>query len=178
MKKFLSIVLAAIMTVSVFAITTVPVMAESVLSPTADVKPKKPTLQVNGSITTTDINYSPDKNNSSVITFTYTGEGSIYGWEDNLADLGLIEGTDYTATYNEDGTYTITFISQEAIDSWKNGDVLVNALVKIDNTKPDNGNGSNKSPDTGVATSAISATVAGAGAGLAVLIAKKKKDAE
>lgn len=183
MKKIISVVIATIMAVSVFAMTAVSAFAAPVNSPTASTATdRKPTLQVNGTPTTTDITYTPDKENSTTIHFVYTGDGKLVGWEDNLKDLGLVEGVDFTATTNSDGSLTIKFITNDAVSHWKNGDVLVNAVVDFGNgqtgttaVKP---NTSNKSPSTGVSTSVIAGSVALAGAGIAVLSAAKKKDAE
>ena len=51
--------------------------------------------------------------------------------------------------------------------------------VEFENeTRTGKSNGSNKSPKTGAAVSAVAASVALAGAGFAVLAASKKKDAE
>lgn len=178
MKKLLSVLLAVMMTVSVCAITAIPAIAAE--SPTASQPSNNgPTTQVNGSNNDKDVHYTPDPNNSSEITFEYTGDGTLTGWNDNLDDLGLVEGTDYTKVENPDGTLTITFLTQAAKDMFDNGDVVVNALVKFDTTtttgKP---NGSSTSPATGVTTSIIAGSVAVAGAGIAVLAATKKKDAE
>lgn len=189
MKKILSIMLAAVMAVSALVVSALPVMAEDVLSPTASTAvDKKPTLQVNGVTTTTDVTYAADPEDSNVITFTYIGDGDITGWETNLAELGFVEGEDYLITENEDGTLTITLISDEAIAAWKNGDFVINTLVDFGEeeeatapssspatTKP---NTSAKSPSTGASTAVIAGTVAAAGAGIAVLAALKKRDAE
>ncbi len=182
MKKLLSVVLAAMMAVSVFAVSMMPAFAADVMSPTASTaESKKPTLEVNGVPTETDINYSPDKDNTSTITFTYTGEGTLKGWEENLADLGLSEGTDYTAVMNADGTFTITFISAQANEVWRSGDVVVNAIVDFgsETTKATTKkNSSSKAPATGISSSIVAGSVAVAFAGAAVLAATKKKDAE
>lgn len=184
MKKLISMVLSLVM-VAAMAVCAMPVMADDVLSPTATTaQNKKPILEVNGSGTDTDITYTVDPTNPNKVTFEYNGDGTLVGWENNLVDeLGFVEGSDYEAIFNEDGTYTITFISEEAIAAWNNGTVKVNALVEYDEddtTKPSTTkkNGSNKSPSTGAPTSAIAATVAVAGAGFAVLAATKKRDAE
>ncbi|MGN0522084.1 MAG: hypothetical protein ACI4IQ_05540 [Eubacterium sp.] len=192
MKKIISVLMAVIMAMSVFAVTMVPAMAaDDVLSPTATTAAnKKPTLMVNGQVTTTDIIYSPDATNSAKITFTYKGEGTLTGWETNLEDLGLVEGVDYEITYNDDGSLTIEFISEDALDAWNNGEVTVNAVVEFDEdettTKASEKttatttkkNESSKSPDTGASSSVVAGAVAVAGAGIAVLAAVKKREAE
>lgn len=182
MKKLLSVVLAAIMTVSVLAVSVVPAMAATVNSPTATTAVnKKPTLEVNGAPTSTDITYSADENNANEVTFSYVGEGTLIGWEDNLESLGLAEGTDYTIAYNEDGSLTVTFISVEAIDAWENGEVVINAIVDLGETgttATTKKNDSSKAPATGMSASLVAGGVAVACAGIAVLAATKKKDAE
>ncbi len=185
MKKLLTIMLAAVMAVSTFALSALPVMAaDDVLSPTASTAvDKKPTLQVNGVTTTTDVTYAVDPENPNVITFTYVGEGNLTGWETNLDSLGLVEGEDYELTENEDGSLTLTLISDAAIEAWKNGEIVVDAIVEFDEDEPTTAgttkaNGSSKSPSTGASTAVVAGTVAAAGAGIAVLAALKKRDAE
>lgn len=186
MKKLLSVVLAAIMTVSVFALSVVPAMAETVNSPTATTATsKKPTLMVNGVPTQSDISYTSSDTVPNVVVFTYAGEGTIVGWEDNLSDLSLVEGEDYTVAYNEDGTLTITFISETAIDEWEAGNITVNAVVEYDedattttSAATTKKNDSSKAPATGMSTAVVASGVAVACAGIAVLAATKKKDAE
>ncbi len=187
MKKIISILMAAIMAVTVFTVSLVPAMADdtNVSSPTASTaKNRRPKLMVNGQTNSTDISYSPEDGESRKITFTYHGEGTLTGWETNLEDLGLVEGVDYEITYNEDGSLTIEFISDEAYEYWHNGDVAIDAIVdygtettsgKATTTKKDD---SSKSPSTGVSSAVVAGTVAAAGAGIAVLAAVKKRDAE
>ncbi len=179
MKKLLSVMLAVMMSVSVLAISAIPAFA--VVSPTATTAADKgPTTQVNGVDNDTDVTYTPDKDDSYTITFEYTGEGTLIGWEENLNDLGFVEGTDYTKTENSDGTLTICFLTDESYEAYQNGDVIVNALVEFDTTTTSAAttNDSSTSPDTGIATSVIAGSVAVVGAGVAVLSATKKKDAE
>lgn len=178
MKKLLSVLLAAIMSVSVMAVAAVPAFA--VPSPTGSTAaPKGPITEVNGSVNDKDITFTPDANDSNTIIFDYTGEGTLIGWEENLNDLGLVEGTDYTKSENPDGTLTITFITDKAQQAYNNGSVVVNALVKFASTttsaKKDD---SSKSPSTGFTTSVVAGSIAVAGAGVAVLSAIKKRDAE
>lgn len=177
MKKLLAILVATIMSVSVLSVAAVPAMA-AVSSPAPVVidDNAKPTTEVNGQVTTTDITYSPDDNDNTTITFTYTGDGDVTGWEDNLDELGLVEGEDYTAVINPDKSYTIHFISDDAITAWNDGKVVVNAIVNLP-TQPAKKDDSSKSPKTGADTAVVSA-VAAAGVGFAVLCATKKKDAE
>lgn len=182
MKKILSIVLSLAMVFAVMAVSAIPAMAD-VASPTATIaQDRKPILEVNGSASGTDITYTVDPTNPNKVTFEYNGDGTLVGWENNLTDdFGFVEGTDYEAVFNEDGTYTVTFISKEAIEAWNSDTVVINALVEFDeDTTATTGkpNGGHQSPPTGAPTSAIAATVAVAGAGFAVLAAAKKRDAE
>lgn len=181
MRKFLSVMLAAVMAVSVFAVTVIPAMAAP--SPVATTATQKgPTTTVNGSTNTTDVTFTPDPNNASKIDFAYTGEGTVEGWSNNLGEIGFAEGTDYTAVENPDGTYSITFLNDEAKAAFDNGQVVVNVDVKFATTTTTAGttkkNDSSKSPSTGAAASVIAGSIAVAGAGIAVLSATKKRDAE
>lgn len=186
MKKLLSVVLAAIMTVTAFAVSVVPAMAaDTVNSPTATTAvDKEPTLMVNGVVTVTDITYSVSGTSVQSVTFRYVGEGTLTGWEHNLAELGLVAPNDYTIVYNDDGSMTINFISEAANEDWDNGEVVVNALVdfgdgttavSVDTTKA---NDSSKAPATGMSASVVAGSVAVACAGIAVLAATKKKAAK
>lgn len=182
MKKLLSVVLAVIMTMSVLAVAAIPAFA--VESPTATTATNKGvTTQVNGVVNTKDVIYSAAQSNPYSVTFKYTGAGTLIGWEENMKALGFVKGVDYdyTAVENKDGTFTVTFISDKAKAAYENGDVIVNALVKFDSTTSaatTKKNDSSKSPETGIATSVIAGSIAVAGAGIAVLSATKKKDAE
>lgn len=135
---------------------------------------KGPTLEVNGSPTDADITYTQDKDNDYSFTFKYTGSGSLNGWTDNLNDLGLVEGVDYTAVQNADGTFTITFISAQAKEYWDNNEVVINAVVDLSNVTTKK-NDSSKAPATGMSSSVLAGGVAVACAGVAVLAATKKK---
>lgn len=190
MKKIISLVIAAMMAVSMFAVT-VPAMAANVSSPTAaTLEEGKAKTTVNGE-TRQGVTYSVNAQTKKAVTFTYNGEGTFKSWTDNLSALGLAEGTDYTKALNADGSQTITFISQKAITSWNNGSVVVNAVVEFaddttkateeDTTKATKAtepkkNSSSKSPATGASTAVMAGAIAAAGAGIAVLAATKKKE--
>lgn len=186
MKKLLSIILAAIMTVSVFALSAVPAMAaDTVNSPTAPVVNFDGiTLMVNGVATKTGITYHIESvDGNEIITYTYTAEGTLKGWEQNLNALGCVDGVDYTAVQNKDGSFTLSFITDKAKAALSSGDVVVNAIVDTgkETTKAQGTtkkNDSSKAPATGVSSSVAAGSVAVAFAGLAVLAAAKKKDAE
>lgn len=190
MKKIISLVIAAMMAVSMFAVT-VPAMAANVSSPTAaTLEEGKAKTTVNGE-TRQGVTYSVNAQTKKAVTFTYNGEGTFKSWTDNLSALGLAEGTDYTKVLNADGSQTITFISQKAITSWNNGSVVVNAVVEFaddttkateeDTTKATKAtepkkNSSSKSPATGASSAVMAGAIAAAGAGIAVLAATKKKE--
>lgn len=187
MKKLLSIILAAIMTVSVFALSVVPAMAaDTVNSPSAEpINFDGVILMVNGVATSKGITYRVENvNGTDVVIYTYTAEGTLKSWEQNLDSLGCVNGVDYTAVQNADGTFTISFITDKAKEALGSGKVVVNAIVDFggkETTKvpgTTNKNDSSKAPATGVASSAVAGSVAVAFAGLAVLAAAKKKDAE
>ncbi len=179
MKKILSVILAAIMAVSAFAVSVLPAMAAP--SPVATTaKPKGPTITVNGGSTTNDVTYSPDPDDENKIDFEYKGDGTVEGWTTNLEELGFVEGVDYTLIENADGSFSIIFLNPEAKKAYEDGKVIINVKVKSAETttgvtKKDD---SSKSPSTGVATSVIAGSIAVAGAGIAVLSATKKRDAE
>lgn len=189
MKKIISLVIAAMMAVSMFAVT-VPAMAANVSSPTAaTLEEGKAKTTVNGE-TRQGVTYTVNAQNKKEVTFTYNGEGTFKSWTDNLSSLGLAEGTDYTKALNSDGSQTITFISQKAITAWNNGSVIVNAVVEFADatteattgkeetskaTEPKK-NSSSKSPATGASSAVMAGAIAAAGAGIAVLAATKKKE--
>lgn len=180
MKKFLSVILAVLMAVSVFAISVVPAMADTVVSPTASTAAKKePNLHVNGSPASKgDISFTTNEERPFSYTFSYDGPGDLQGWENNLEDLGLVEGVDYTAVHNEDGTYTLTFLTAAAEKYFKNDQVIVNAIVTFPDgstTAVTNKNDSSKAPATGMSSSVVAGGVAVACAGVAVLAVAKKK---
>lgn len=188
MKKLLSIILSAIMAVSMCTAFALPVLAADVKSPTAaTLQNDKATVTVNGE-NKQGVVYSPSSTNPNEITFKYDGEGTLTGWENNLAALGLVEGTDFKLAQNTDGSLTITFISQNAVTQWNAGKVCVNALVDFEEETTEEvieeeeettkKNASSKSPSTGASTAALAGSIAVAGAGIAVLAASKKRDAE
>lgn len=167
MKKILSILLAAVMTVCVFAVSVVPSLAAQ--SPTAtEAVDAKPQLQVNGKPTKTDISYNVDVHADSVTaTFSYTGEGKFMRWITNLDELGFVDDEDYTLTNNTDGSISVTLYTSDAIAALENGSIIVDAIVQLDSGSTTTAgttkkNGSSKSPGTGIA----------------VLSATRKKDAE
>lgn len=163
MKKFLSILLSAIMLVSVSAVA---VNAFAVVESQETTKASgKVTVEVNGS-TSKDVTYKADPDDPAKITFTYTGSGTLQGWEFD----GLVEGVDYQIVSEDGNSITI-----ELLNGY-DGDINANALVKGGKKGSGEGSGKGKSPKTGaVAATGLAAT----GAGAAILLAlRKKEDAE
>ena len=182
MKKFLSVLLAVVMSVSVMAIASISAFA--VESPTATTAPDKEiSFQVNGK-DSTDVKYTFDDTEIPYhAEFEYVGPGRLVGWEDNMQALGFVLGVDYTRTVDANGKLKIDFLTEAAGEAFIAGDVVVNAIVEFDGAQttakvPVSSDSSSKSPSTGLATSVIAGSIAVAGAGVAVLSAAKKKDAE
>ncbi len=182
MKKIISVIVATMMVISMFAVS-VPAMAENVSSPAAvTIADGKVKTTVNGK-ERQGVTYEINVSKPNEVTFTYNGEGTFKSWSDNLSELGLVKGTDYTITVNKDGSETISFISQKAITAWNNGSVVVNAVVDFDEattksekTTKAKKNSSSKSPATGASSAVLAGGVATVGAGIAVLAAMKKKE--
>ena len=131
MKKIVSIIIATMMAISMFAVS-VPAMAENVSSPAAvTIADGKVKTTVNGE-ERQGVTYKINASKPNEVTFTYNGKGTLKSWSDNLSSLGLVEGTDYTITVNKDGSETISFISRKAVTAWNNGSVVVNAVVDFD----------------------------------------------
>ena len=131
MKKIVSVIIATMMAISMFAVS-VPAMAENVSSPAAvTIADGKVKTTVNGK-ERQGVTYKINVSKPNEVTFTYNGKGTLKSWSDNLSSLGLVEGTDYTITVNKDGSETISFISRKAVTAWNNGSVVVNAVVDFD----------------------------------------------
>ncbi|MBR2100493.1 MAG: hypothetical protein IJ927_04115 [Eubacterium sp.] len=162
MKKIISIVLSLVMLVSASALT-INAFAE-VQSPSSVTPGSKITVEVNGN-TSKDVTYKADPDDPAIITFTYTGTGTLEGWEFN----GMVEGVDYQVVSKDGNSITI-----ELLNGY-NSDIDANALVDKD-SEGTKGNGKGKSPKTGAAAAT---GLAAAGAGAAILLAlKKREDAE
>lgn len=167
MKKVLSVILSVMMVFSVFAVSATTAMA-AVGSIESTTKQNTIIVQVNGQ-TTTDVVYEKDPSDPNRITFTYTGDGELEGWEFNIT-----AGQEYKVISEDGDSITI-----ELINGY-DGEVIANAIIKTEDgettKKSVNPNGGDKSPKTGVATAT---GLAVAGAGVAILTAlKKKNDAE
>lgn len=163
MKKILSVVLSVVMLICASSVATVA-FAENVNSIESTTKANKITVEVNGN-ETTDVIYEKDPEDPTKITFTYTGDGELEGWE----FPGMTEGEDYIIISEEGDSITIQLINGYE------GDVIANAIVKESTTKKKKHNDDRKSPKTGAVTAGA---VAVAGAGVAVLAALKKRDEE
>lgn len=163
MKKILSIVLSMLMAASVMTISVAPAMAKTYSSQETTTAARKITTQVNGK-GSNDITYKVDENDKDKITFTYTGDGDLTGW-----DFGdLVEGTDYTII-SEDGNTIVVQLDSSVGGVTVSADVDGLSADEDPSVKPDD---TNKSPKTGASL----AGVAVAGAGLAMLLGLKKKD--
>ena len=142
---------------------TINAFAE-VQSPSSVTPGSKITVEVNGN-TSKDVTYKADPDDPAIITFTYTGTGTLEGWEFN----GMVEGVDYQVVSKDGNSITI-----ELLNGY-NSDIDANALVDKD-SEGTKGNGKGKSPKTGAAAAT---GLAAAGAGAAILLAlKKREDAE
>ncbi len=159
MKKVISIILSLVMLISVSAVAVSA--SAAVLSPESTTKSNKINVEVNGN-ETTEVIYEKDPQDPTKITFTYTGDGELEGWE----FPGMTEGEDYIIISEDDNSITIQLINDY------DGDVTANAIVKETTTKKKKSNDDRKSPKTGAATATA---VAVAGAGVAVLAALRKK---
>lgn len=169
MKKVLSIILSALMLISVATASVIPAMAKTYGSPASTGVTRSIAVSVNGK-GSNDITYKVDSSDKDKITFTYNGDGDLTGWEFG----GLVEGVDYEIIAQDGNSITIKLDASVS-------DVKANAIVDegTSTTKPgetttakkDNGG---TSPNTGASL----AGVAAAGAGVAMLLALKKRDAE
>ncbi|MBQ9531870.1 MAG: hypothetical protein IJR70_07330 [Eubacterium sp.] len=164
MKKLISVLLSVVMLVSVSAVA-VNAFAD-VQSQETTKTSTKITVEVNGN-TTKDVTYKTDPDDPAKITFTYTGSGTLDGWEFE----GMVEGTDYEIVSQDGNSITIRLLNGY------DDEVTANAIVKEKSTKKSSeGSGKGKSPKTGAATAT---GLAAAGAGAAILLAlRKKEDAE
>lgn len=193
MKKLISVIAAVVMAVSMCAAS----MSVAYAAPSPQTVPTTKAVHTNftvNGVVSVEIKYTEGSTNVNQVTFTYTGSGKLIGWTTNLSALGFVEGTDYTITYGEDGSMTIAFLSTGAVDAWNNNRVNVNANVAEQTTdaeepteeeigdeedvKETSKNESSKSPNTGAPSALAAGSIAVLGAGVAVLAATKKKDAE
>lgn len=176
MKKFISVILSVIIAASVCSVAIIPAMAKTYASPGDVTKPIKIVVEVNGSVSS-DVVYEIDKDDPSVITFTYIGDGTIIGWEFPGMELGV----DYEVVSEDEDhkSITIQLIEDSEGDYVYDGDVTASAIVKgAQKTTKADADDKDKNP-TSPKTGAVSAAgIAVAGAGVAILAALKKKDEE
>lgn len=172
MKKLLSVLLATMMAFAAVTVTTISAFAAdtSVASPETTVVTIEKIGYVNGAPSKL-VTYSADENDPTCITFTYTGTGRLIGWE----FPELTEDKEYEVVSEEGNSITVQLINGYT------GRVIANAIVEENGTTGASEETTAKkseaseSPATG---SAAAAGIALAGAGAAVLIALRKKDAE
>ena len=169
MKKVMTILLSLVMVFAASAVA-VPAMAEVGSVETTTQPTIVPTVEVNGK-TTTEVTVEQDPNDPNVFTFTYTGDGTLEGWEFKNMKKGVM----YVVLSEDGNKITIKLINGYT------GPVEVNALVSEDEAEEEETKAAKKnkkatSPNTGAMSAA---GIAAAGAGVAVLAAlKKKNDAE
>ncbi|MGN0531774.1 MAG: hypothetical protein ACI4IN_03150 [Eubacterium sp.] len=173
MKKFISIIMSMIIAASVCSMAVLPVMAKTVASPSDIEQEITIKVQVNNS-DTKEVVYDRD---SDQITFTYTGDGNITGWE----FPGMVLGVDYEIVAESDDhkSITIELLKDEEGNYIYDGVVTARALVEDEaSTEPSKPSTDNKDKDsTSPKTGAVSAAgIAVAGAGVAILAALKKRD--
>lgn len=175
MKKLLSVLLAAMMAFAAVSVTTISAFAAdtNVSSPETTVLTIEKIGYVNG-VASKLVTYSAAENDPTQITFTYTGSGKLVGWE----FPELTEDKEYEVVSEEGNSITVQLINGYT------GRVIANAIVEENGTTGTaevteattaKKSESSESPATG---SAAAAGIALAGAGAAVLIALRKKDAE
>lgn len=170
MKKVISIILSVLLIASVTTVYAVPAFAKPVQSIESTTnKEKEPDIKgkVNGN-PSNDVTWERDPKDPTKITFTYTGNGELVGWE----FPGMVEGKDYKVISRDGNSITIQLLNGYS------GEVVANAVVKDENGETTTSaapqpNGNSKSPKTGATTATA---VAVAGAGIAVLVAMKKKN--
>ena len=177
MKKLLSIVLSVIIAVCACTATAIPALAISVRSPGGTVVHDANDPLVN-SKKSNKVTGNSVKPGSNEITFTYTGDGTLKGWQiidkdGNAVPVGNNDPS-YRIVKQEGNTLVIEVLDW---DKWESPDgYTVNALVEGE-TQEGSGDSSSKSPGTGAVSIAF-ASMAAAGAGVAILGLTKKRDAE
>jgi ABC-type oligopeptide transport system substrate-binding subunit len=177
MKKILSVLLSVVIAVCAFSAVAMPAMAFSVLSPGGRVDHvvndplvnNRKSNQVSGHAVT------PGEN---VITFTYSGDGDFKGWQIVDKNGNIINISENDPSYrivSQDGkTLTIEVLDWS---KWESPDGYTVTAVTAGGTTDGDKDSGNKSPGTG-AVSVAFASMAAAGAGVAILGLTKKRDAE
>ncbi|MBR3148546.1 MAG: hypothetical protein IKF64_00080 [Eubacterium sp.] len=163
MKKTITLVLSAVMLISVLAFATTA-FAAPVASPEHPSQSQDITTEVNGN-ESDDVIITRDPTDPTKITFEYTGDGKLVDWE----FPGMVEGKDYKIVSREGNKITIQLLNGYS------GKIVANAIVEETTEAPDSEkqNKGKKSPKTGAGAATA---VAVAGAGIAVLAAARKKN--
>lgn len=169
MKKLVSVLLSIMMVVAVGAMSIVPAMAATSSNITVGSGDQTFTASgaVNGQLTTSDVTIKVSDSDSYEVRFDYVGKDEFIGWE----IIGLEEG-EYTIVKKE-GTTLIIKVDPSVAATKR--EFTANAITKKSaNSGSTTGNTdkSGTSPSTGASV----ASVAVAGAGVALLTALKKKD--
>lgn len=170
MKKLISVLLSAVMMISVCGVSAIPAMAAFVGS--IETTSKGILIEVtvdgeesiHGKYHTTD--NSEEKGYEHEIEFTYDGDDPLKYWE----IPGLTEGEDYVIV-SDDGNKIVIGIINEDVDY-----VLANAVTGNEKvTASSKVNKNRKSPSTGAGAFGVALSAAGAGAAVVCALKKKSK---
>lgn len=164
MKKIITILLSLVMLFSVGLSTTAVMARDPIISPETTQRTITIKVTLNGE-NSNHTSYNKDKDNPNIITFTYTGDGDLIGWDFPEGE----EGVDYVILKQEGNILVIQILPEYKNDRiWANAvDVYPDDTTVPTSVKKDN---SNKSPKTGA-----SAGIGIMGAGLAILLAARKR---
>lgn len=167
MKKLISIMLCVMMLIGVCSATTAVAYAAKnpIYSPETTVKHVQITVTLNGE-SSNHTEYKHDKDNDKVITFTYTGNGTLIGWDFDNNNPPLVEGVDYRIISQDENSITI-----ELLGDYAGQNFWVNAIDDNPNPSTSKRNESQKSPDTGSAVLGLGVMLAGS----TILVATRKK---
>lgn len=163
MKKALTLLLSLVILISVcIGANTIAFAKDPIISPETTQRQVVIEVTLNGE-ESSHTSYKPDPNDKNVITFTYTGDGELKGWEFPKE----IEGVDYEIVSQDGNSITI-----RVLNGFDDDYLWANAIEK----EPTNKNHakkdeSPKSPKTGATISGLGI----AGAGVAMLMIAKKK---
>lgn len=162
MKKSISILLSLVMMIIVCSASMSAMAKNTLISPETTQKKVVIKVTLNGE-TSNSTSYQPDKDNPNVLTFTYTGDGELIGWDFPEME----EGKDYIIVSKDGDKITI-----QVLDNYEGERIWANAKDKYpgETTNPAKKDNSNKSPNTGATTG-----VGVALAGLAIIMASKKR---
>lgn len=162
-KKAISILLSLALMITVFSVSMSAFAKNTLISPETTQKKVVIKVTLNGE-TSHNTSYKPDKNNSNIITFTYTGGGTLEGWD----FPNELDGVDYVIISQDENSITV-----KVLDGFDDSMFWANAVDSYPDstTNPAKRDDSHKSPNTG-ATTGIGVIVAGLG----LLLASKKRD--